>query len=285
MPTHWTYGPFEYESDLEQGDILCPSVKLREIFKDVHHHFVDDKYVGFLVATQSCDLVRRGRGNAKTPYINLAVIRPLVNVAHKFIAQVATPVETGVFSKREKAKAKELLARIFNQNEQALGVFFLNGDADSGIAEPSVALLRVTVALRSEHYTVLREARCGRLNDAFRAKLGWLLGNLYARPATRDWDEQGLGKLVSKYVDEQISDLGPRWIDDELIAAAKAEKIPLKGATTEQLEQLRPKSRLERSLDEIRQELQKIDSTLDPIKLNTLTNRLRNNGKFKKLFS
>jgi hypothetical protein len=289
MPTHWTYASFKETDDLEQGDILKPSTKLKEVLTDVHHHFVHDKYVGFLVATQSCDLVQRD-GVAKAPYINLAVIRPLGNVVHKFISQVSTPVKPGVFPTSEKRRVKDLLTRIFNQNEQALGVFFLHEDADSGIAEPSVALLRVTVALKSEHYAMLQQARVGRLNDEFRAKLGWPLGNLYARPATRDWHEREGGRLkldelVSRYVDEQIPGFGPKWIDDELIAEAKAKNINLKDATLEELQQLRPKSRHERSLDEIRVELLKVAPELDPKKVDKLTNRLKNNGKFKNLFA
>jgi len=288
MPTHWTYASFKETDDLEQGDIIKPSTALKEVLTDVHHHFIHDKYVAFLVATQSCDLVRRS-GVAKALYINLAVIRPLINVVHKLIAQVSTPAEPSVFPTSEKRRGKDLLTRIFNQNEQALGVFFLHEDADSGIDEQSVALLRITVALKREHYAMLQRARVGRLTDEFRAKLGWLLGNLYARPATRDWHEREGGKLkldelVSTYVEEQIPGLGPKWIDDELIAEAKAKDINLKDATLEELQQLRPKSRHERSLDEIRTEFAKVAPELDSKKVDKLTNRLKNNGKFKNLF-
>jgi hypothetical protein len=288
MPKHWTYSSFNQEEDLEQGDILKPSAELRALLNEVHHHFLDDKYVGFLIATQSCDLVLR-KGSAKAPYINLAVIRPLNNVAHKLIAQVSTPIKPRVFPKSEKGKAKDLLVRIFNQNEQAIGVFFLHEDADSGIAEPCVVMLRVTVAVRSEHYAMLQKARVGRLNVEFRAKLGWLLGNLYARPATRDWGEIEGGKrqldsLVSDYLDEQTSDESLTWLDDELIREAIERKIDLKEVSFQELEQYRPKSRHEQSLDQIRQELLRVAPEIDAEKVDKLTNRLRNNGKFKKLF-
>lgn len=288
MPTHWTYDPFKAEDDLEQGDILKPSAKLRELFEDVHHHFLNDKYVGFLVATQSCDLVLR-HGSAKAPYISLAVIRPLSNAFHKLAAQVSTPVKPGVFLKSEKRRVKDLLVRIFNQNEQALGVFFLHADADSGIAEPSVVLLRVTVALKSEHYEMLKQARVGRLNVEFRAKLGWLLGNLYSRPATRDWSEnpggkEQLNKLVSSYVDEPTLGEEVTWIDDELITAVRAKGIDLNNASFQHLEQYRPKPRHEQFLDEIRAELLKVAPEFEPEKVTKLANRLKNNGKFKKFF-
>ncbi len=288
MPTHWTYTPFEEENDLEQGDILKPSPELMELFADVHHHFVDDKYVGFMIATQSCDLVLRG-GEAKAPYISLAVIRPLDNVIHKLIAKVSKPIKPGVFLKSSKSGANELLSRIFNQNEQSIGVFFLHEDVDSGIAEPSVALLRVSVAFKSKHYEVLRRARVGRLTAEFRAKLGWLLGNLYARPATRDWSEvvggaEKLKELMTKFVSEQIPGRGPKWIDDVLIEEAKKKGINVNETTLDELEQLRPKSRHERSLDEIREELIRVAPDLKLELIDKLTNRLKNNGKYKKLF-
>lgn len=288
MPTHWTYTEVGETDDLEQGDILKPTNQLKEIFSDVHHHFLDDKYVAFLVATQSCDLVLRG-GKPKAPYINISVIRPLDAVIHKLISQVSEPVRAGGYPKSAKRRAKDLLNKVFNQNEQAVGVFFLHGDADSGIAEPSVAMLRVTVALRNEHYLALRQARAGRLNEEFRAKLGWLLGNLYSRPATRDWSEREGGKrqleaLISRYVEEQMPGIGPTWIDDELIAEAKLRNINLSDAGNEQLEELRPKPRHELSLDEIQTELLKVKPDIDPIIVEKLTNRLRNSKKYTKLF-
>jgi hypothetical protein len=288
MPTHWTYSTFGSGDDLAQGDILKPSAELKALLSDVHHHFLDEKYVGFLVATQSCDLVLR-QGSAKAPYINLAVIRPLSNVFHKLIAQVSTPVKPGVFLKSEKKRVKDLFVRIFNQNEQALGVFFLHEDVDSGIAEPCVVLLRVTVALKSDHYAMLTKARVGRLNPEFRAKLGWLLGNLYARPATTDWSDreggkQQLDQLVSDYLDQQDAGGGVTWIDDELIKEARARNIDVKEVSFQELEQYRPKPRHEQSLDQIREELLKVAPELEAEKVAKLTNRLKNNGKFKKLF-
>lgn len=289
MPTHWTYAPFDRLSDLEQGDILKPTEELKAILKDVHHHFTHDKYVGFLVATQTCDLVLRG-STPKAPYITLAVIRPLGNVIHKFISYVTKPVLPGVFRASGKNKSKDLLSKIFNQNEQSLGLFFLHGDADSGIAEPSIALLRITVALRSQHYAVLQQARAGRVNEEYRAKLGWLLGNLYSRPATRDWKEreggkQKLDELISQYLDEQGAVLGLRWIDDEVLSAAQAKNIEISSATRDELEKLKPKPRHERSLEYIREELLKIAPDIDPEKFDIFAQRLVNNRKFKKLFN
>lgn len=289
MPAHWTYDEFAEDEDLEQGDILQPTDQLRLVFAEAHPHFLADKYIGFLVATQSCDLVLRHE-KPKAPYINVAVIRPLRSVTHKLIAQIIKPVSPGYYLKSDKPRARDLLNKIFNQNEQAAGVFFLNKDADSGIAEESVALLRITVALKSDHYDILRKARAGRLNAEFRAKLGWLLGNLYARPATRDWSERDGGKialerLVSQFSDEQVQGFGPNWVDDELVRVATENGLDLAAMSNDELEQLRPKPRHEFALDEVKNELTKIAPELDIELVNKLINRLRNNRKYRKLFT
>jgi hypothetical protein len=96
MPTHWTYAPCVSTAELEQGDILRPTQRLRAIFSEVHPHFQDDKYLGFLISTQSCDLVRR-HDAPKASYINLAAIRPLSQVLHKVLSHVTTPLPQGVF--------------------------------------------------------------------------------------------------------------------------------------------------------------------------------------------
>ena len=123
----------------------------------------------------------------------------------KLVAHVVTPFAPARFPLSGKEEAKRLLERILNQNEQGIGLFFLYQDADLKLGEPSVAMLRVTVSIKSEHYSDLVRARVGRLKPEFQAKLGWLLGNLYNRPATPDWADQEGGaekfeQLVKDYI-------------------------------------------------------------------------------------
>jgi hypothetical protein len=282
MAAHWTYTQFEPDADLEQGDILRPTESLNDLFSKVHPHFRDDKYLGYLVTTQSCDLVVR-RSAPKASYISLAVIRPLSQVLPKLVSHVAAPIATRRFKSSHRAEARRLLERLVNQNEQSLGLFFLYTDADSGIAEPAVALLRVTVAFRADHYDILRAARVGRLTAEFRAKFGWLVGNLYVRPATPDWeDTPGGQKTVKELITKCISEL--TWIDDEIVDEVRAWNCEVGEASMESLEFLRPPSRLERALTEVHAEVNRIDPEFSAENLRKLQNRLRNNGKFKKLF-
>ena len=54
MAVHWTYRDVgNPEMDLEQGDILFPSDELVSLFREVHPHFTQDKYLGFMVASQT----------------------------------------------------------------------------------------------------------------------------------------------------------------------------------------------------------------------------------------
>jgi hypothetical protein len=219
---HWTYQLIEDKnSDLQQGDILLPNEGLKNLFHKVHPHFIDSKYNGFLILTQTCDLVRRD-GKCKSRYVNLAVIRPLDEVLFTLLNNSCNPVVykdriiEGAYTKESKWKAQQLLERIMNQNEQTLGIFYLHPDSDVGIAVASVAMLQVSIAVYAkEHYSVLVDSRQGRIDKEFQSKLGWLTGNLYARVATRDWPNEERDKFVREYLPKDC------WIPQENINMVK----------------------------------------------------------------
>lgn len=211
MPTHWTYADLQESSDLQQGDILSPSLELRSVFNEVHPHFSDNKYLAFMIITQSCDLVRRD-GECSAKYINVAVVRSLSQVLPSLIETVCPSLSSLVYSEDHRNRVCDLMARIFNQNEQKHGLFYLYPDGDIGIGEGAVAFLRVSVAFRHQHYELMRKSRSGRLQEPFAHKLGWLVGNLYSRVGTQDWDKKQLKDLVDEYIGDG-NDLGIRWID------------------------------------------------------------------------
>lgn len=251
---HWTYEEFNDDSDLEQGDLVAPIDDLKGILKVVHPHFCADKYLGFTIATQSCDLVRRKHG-AKAKYISIAVVRSLKAVFPRLLAQVVRPTAAGLFAQSAKVFATQFLERIFDQNEQALGLFYFHPDPDVELGEPAVAFLRVNVALREEHYDVLLKARTGRLTPEFREKFGWLLGNLYSRAATRDWSDspggnEQLSALIERYTKEQIAGAGPTWVEDELIEAGRVAGVQFDGRSHDEviadLIEHRPKPRIDK---------------------------------------
>jgi hypothetical protein len=231
QPSHWTYCSFVRTDDLQQGDIVSRSPALLEVLSKVLSYFCDDRYTAFLVTTQSCDLVRRG-GPCKAEHINLCVVRELRPFLPTLLDSCGVRDVPGVFLSENRRYAEQLLTRVINQNEQSRGLFYLHTDADAGIVTPSVAMLRVSIALRREHYELLREYRCGRLGAEYAAKLGWLSGNLYSRVATRDWEEQQGDHEASKKQVQSLLALvsssgNENWIPQEVLNAAKAAGVDL----------------------------------------------------------
>ncbi|KAF0118184.1 MAG: hypothetical protein FD151_2221 [bacterium] len=290
MPTHWTYEAFETQDHLQQGDILEPTQELRDILSSVHPHFLDPKYTAFLIVTQSCDIVCRKGGLPDTRYINIAVVRPLETVLHNFLSQVCECIVDGVYLKESKADAHRLMERIFNQNEQALGIFYLHPDVNAGIDTPSVSLLRVKVTLRVEHYEVLRKARRGRLSSDFRSKLGWLVGNLYARIGTPDWTDsedkkKQLENLIRDWIDAE-EDLAPKWVPRLWVESAKKKGVELEGIPKNQiyrvLSEHRPLKAKEQAVEHVLRLIREADIGISEDNLLRIGNRLNNDELFTK---
>ena len=290
MPIHWTYEEFSPESDLFQGDVLEPTQKLRSILREVHPHFLDPKYIAFLLVTQSCDLVLR-KGTPTTKYLNVAVVRPVTSVLHDFLGHVCRTVADGVYLQESKGEAHRLLDRLFNQNEQALGLYYLHPDAEAGIAEPSVALLRVTVTLRVEHYEIVKDARRGRLRPEFRSKLGWLVGNLYSRVGTEDWSEppdrkKDLQKLVRECLDSRDAPNGPVWIPESWVMAARDRGVQIeqieRAKLPDVLRTVKPPSPKEQIIEQTLCILKEVVPSTDDETLDRIRHRLGNDPVFAK---
>ena len=253
-PTHFTYKSFELGDDLYQGDILEPTKSIRSIFKQVHPHFLSAKYTAFLVLTQTCDLVRRNGISCESRYINLAVVRPLEDVLWTFLDRVCEKIRVrgkfleGIYVKESKFKAEQLLERIVNQNEQGMGIFYLHPDAAVKIPVHSVALLQVSIAVRAkEHYDLLVRARCGRLSEQFRDKLGWLIGNLFSRVATDDLPKEMRKKIISGFLKPSNGiERTPCWVPRENARLANKRRLDIENLPREQLaaylEQQKPES-------------------------------------------
>jgi hypothetical protein len=280
-------------SDLCQGDIVRPTDGVRAILKDVHPHFTDERYTAFLVLTQTCDLVRRRGEPCKSRYINLAVVRPLRDVLSAFLDRACKKVviggttARGVYIKETKEKAHQLLERVFNQNAQAEGIFYLHPDASARIAVPSVALLQVSVALRSqEHYGELVKARTGRLAEQFQSKVGWLLGNLFSRVATPDWDEATRNEMVSAFLEasEYVADSHPRWASRDQVQAATSANVDISGKSADEITTCLAKYRRpapkEKAIDRAVSVVREVVAGVTEDQLATVKKRLANDPVF-----
>lgn len=288
---HWTYTEVSPGADLMQGDILVPTEQLQGIFQNVHPHFLDPKYTGFLVTTQSCDMVRRDGRSYSTRYLNIAVVRQLEDVLHDFLAHVCKPVAVRVYLHESKGEANRLLQRIFNQNEHALGLFYLHEDANAGIAVPSVALLRVGITLRVEHYDLLVQSRRGRLGPEFTAKLGWLVANLYSRVGTPDWSEpqereKQLKALIQDTLDADDSDAAPLWVRESWVQEALSKGVELaklsRSELEAELEKHKPPTAKERVIERAAEIFSEIAPEVTVDQLKKISNRLNNDQIFAK---
>jgi hypothetical protein len=285
---HWTYEAFESGADLLQGDILEPTRQLRSVLDRVHPHFLDPKYLAFLLITQSCDMAVR-KGGCSTKFLNIAVVRPLESVLHDFLQHVCRPVVEGVYLQETKGEARRLLERLFNQNEQSLGLFYLHPDREAGIDISSVSLLRVTVTLRVEHYDVLRQARRGRLCSEFRSKLGWLVGNLYSRIGTEDWSDppernKEMEALVKKYLETGDDELKPVWVPGRWVSAAKEKGIQVESLGRKEassvLEANRPPEAKAQAIDQAIRVLREVLPVISEETVSRIRNRLNNDPLF-----
>lgn len=281
---HWTYRSFNPEDDLEQGDIIEPNAEMLALFQQVHPHFCDPKYLTFIIVSQTCDLVRRSSG-CKARHLSLAVVRSISAVMPRLLDEYAIKGIEGVYRKSRRRDTKLLLTRIINQNEQAAGIFYLHPDADAGIGEHAVAMLRVSIAVRAEHYHLLCHARRGRLVSEFQMKLGWLTGNLYSRVATPDWPETTGKNLVDEILrdyDEQISPK-PVWLDDKVVdeisrgqaAALQSRDTLLAASKTVAIPSPRTVA-----LDVVKRVLTDVVPDLKPESVKRVLNRLQNDAQF-----
>lgn len=241
MP-HWTYATVNPGDHLHQGDLIHRSDELLEVLSQVHGFFCDERYLSFAILTQTCDLVRRS-GRCKAEYIQLAVIRELDSLLPRILNELCGIGSTSVFKKEGKYFAQQSLQKILNQNDQARGLFYLHPDADVGVAAPSVIMLRISIALKRDHYELLLRARRGRLCTEYSNKLGWLSGNLYSRIATPDWEDQLNDKgasatLAKEYLAGVTKD--DNWVPLAWIEAAKAAGVdPTKMPTGDFLSRVR----------------------------------------------
>lgn len=289
---HWTYTTAPPDGDLQQGDIIALDPSLRAVLSEAHRHFLDPKYTAFTILSQSCDLARRDGRPCRSKYINLAVIRPLDHVLISLLDAICQPLEfgtvslSGMYEQERESRARELLARILNQNEHSLGLFYFHPDADAGVAEASVALLQVAIALRRDHYGVLTSTRSGRLTPEFQSRLGWITGNLYSRVATQSWRSDQENEQVSRILASSIErGCGPFWIPRKAVTAAKRQGfVPTEPVSppslAEQLRSFRPRPSLDMALERIANLAPGVIPDLTEPQLTTLRTRLANDPLF-----
>jgi hypothetical protein len=216
---HFSYKHSD-NKDLQQGDVLKKTDAIKRLLKEVHPHYLDETYTGFIILSQTCDLVRRNGNPCKTRYITLGVIRPLTLLIEREITKNQDALDKAAMICKNSAKNRlsEFLKRLFNNNENEY--FYIEPQSEVGMSEPSCAFLRLSISIRAyQHYDICHEARVLSLSEGFRAKLGWMVGNVYSRVGTEDWVPNSDFTKKINYTLEAST----KWIDDEKLKIAKSQ--------------------------------------------------------------
>lgn len=219
---------------LSQGDVIARTDEVIERIKQAHQYYADaPNYSHFVVLTQSCDLVRR-KDEFKAPYITIAAAKPFGNTIDDFFKKQSKKLKGADFSFHSVSvagKARQLLERHLNNTEPEF--FFLPKAGNPSLPEDLVVFLRLSIALRKEHYDTLASAKIAELADVFQAKLGWLTGNIYSRVATPDIEERSASasEIKLSFYNQYIQKNASVWLSAQQ-AALLRKKVAENSAAT-----------------------------------------------------
>jgi hypothetical protein len=186
--SHYIYDTPDSER-LCQGDLLARTGELLGVLEEYHRYYAThESYEYFMVLTQSCDLVRRGKKPPNAPYITIAAVRPVAEALYREAQnyQEWWQVEQNVITDGD-FDSLALFVRSLLDNNQP-NYFYLHRDDTLGISESYCAFLNLSVSIKTKHYNDCLKAKRAQLGEPFQAKLGWLVGNLYSRVGTQEWD-------------------------------------------------------------------------------------------------
>ncbi len=291
---HFTYCS-SFEPDLHQGDLLDKIPGLREMLEKVHPHYLKDDYQKFIVLTPSCGLVRRNGNPCNARYITLAAVRPLHLVIEREVekyqdsfAKVAGACKTEV-----RSRVESFLATLLNNNDPRY--FYLHKAPQFGLPNRACAFLHLSIALKTrEHYEMCFAARKLSLKEVFRAKLGWLVGNIYSQVGTEDWVPRHQAENEFQKQIEDLLDSSFLWRPYKLLRAAK-KTVESQGlfsrSDSDERNLLREciegtvlPDRRESVLERVACILDEMKLVDDPKQIKTICNRLRSDSGFSACF-
>jgi hypothetical protein len=267
-----------------------PDSALRHAIGKVHPWLTDARYNGLIVVTQTCDLVRRGGDSCKAKHVEVAPFRSLHALLADYASHItAKSVVPGVYLEHDKPPFEGFVKRILNQNETGQGLFYLPRDLGFGIGDHSVVALRVSFALRTaDHYEGLFKNRRGGLREAFESKLGWMMGNLYSRPATPDWNPTNGSSKEEKELIETLllggEDQTIAWVPKAHASKARTDKIDLSGldppAAAARILSCTPTLPKDTALRSVERAVRRTLADVDDETLSRIVAQLRNDSTF-----
>jgi hypothetical protein len=291
--SHFTYVG-QSDTNLQQGDLLAITPELKALLLNYHSYYgAHPDYHFLLILTQTCDLARRN-SDCKSPYVTVAAVRSLLTVLRRQLSAIErseTARQGGFSSEGTRKLFEQFVEHLLNNNEP--GYFYLHEEHDTLLTEPHVAFLTLSVALKREHYEKCLAARVLSLKPEFQAKLGWLVGNLYSRVATKDWTPDFVSPPeFEAQIDEVVRRLGVVWIqtsDFERVKARVKHAARTRGCQVspdlaqEIAEQVAHEkdTRRERAAARASAILQELGMVVDPDKLDQYRRQLTSDQEFK----
>ena len=119
------------------------------------------------------------------------------------------------------------------------GYFYLHREPYLGINQRCCAFLPLAVTLGVEQFELCKAAKIAQLTENFQAKLGWLLGHMFSRVATVEWDEKYPKNKISSYANDYMNGIFLA-IDEKVLKAAIGElerEKKLDGMTSDEIYQ------------------------------------------------
>lgn len=129
------------------------------------------------------------------------------------------------------------MERLLNNNEP--DYFYLHEDAALGFNDKMVAFLRLSIAIKSDlYYGACLHSKILELTLEFKAKLGWLVGQMYSRVATPDWVDNSPAKEFKNQINDLL-DAKVHWVNKKLITKLNSKySEPIPGLDKSKCEEL-----------------------------------------------
>ena len=205
---HYSYDRKIDTGRLCQGDLLQRTPELVEVLESYHAYYASRlNYAYFMVLTQSCDLVRRDSKPPKAHYITLAAVRPIEDmlIREALVVQEPWQAETSSISERGYNELANSVKSLIDNNHHKY--FFYHEELAVGLSGHHCGYLTLAISIRPEHYKRCLQSKVLQLSEPFQAKLGGLIGNLYNRVGTEEFDSQKGDSAASKLAATLITGL------------------------------------------------------------------------------
>jgi len=290
MAYHFTYTSKLDDKNLKQGDLLYRTPEIESLLKQIHPYYLKKSFQYFIVLTQSCDLVLRKGKKCTAKYISLAAVLPfdkVIKIETSKYQKDKIEELFSVFDKSQRTYLYNFIDSLLNNNQKEF--FYLHEDNELGLPECCCAVLRLSIAIRAnEHYDICLKAKFLELETEFRAKLGWLIGNIYSRVGTKDWAPDCITQNEFKSMINTILDKELYWIDKERLILLK-EKIVRDGIDINKIDReailsiaqnIKVPSKKDKILNVIEDKLKSSNILKDDRNLNKLLSRIKSDPVF-----